>query len=71
MLVYLGLAVASALPLSLLEKYNDKNIVDKMTGKNPQADAWIALSAPVQDMVVLIDKEKGEVIKIVDLSPWH
>ena len=61
----------SALPLSLLEKYNDKNIVDKMTGKNPQADAWIALSAPVQDMVVLIDKEKGEVIKIVDLRPWH
>ena len=42
-----------------------------MTGKNPQADAWIALSAPVQDMVVLIDKEKGEVIKIVDLRPWH
>lgn len=60
----------SALPLSLLEKYNDKKIIDKMIEKNPKTDAWIALSAPVQDMVVFINKEKGEVVKIVDLRPW-
>ncbi|MEG1027947.1 MAG: hypothetical protein RSE07_04585 [Oscillospiraceae bacterium] len=41
-----------------------------MIEKNPKTDAWIALSAPVQDMVVFINKEKGEVVKIVDLRPW-
>lgn len=61
----------SALPLTLLEQYNNKNAVDRLIEKYPQADAWIALSAPVQDMVVLINKEKAEVVKIVDLRPWH
>ena len=61
----------SALPLSLLEQFNNNIMVNKVVGKYPQANAWIALSGPVQDMVVLIDKEKGEVVKIVDLRPWQ
>lgn len=61
----------SALPLALLEQYNNKDTVDKLIEKYPQADAWIALSVPVQDMVVFINKEKAEVVKIVDLRPWH
>ncbi len=57
-------------PISLLEKYNDKQIVDATLQKYSSADAWLGLSAPAKDMVVLINKEKGEVVKIVDLRPW-
>jgi len=59
-----------AFPLFLLEKYNDKKEISTILQKYPNADAWLGLSAPVKDMVVLINKEKGEVIKIVDLRPW-
>ena len=61
----------NVLPLSLLDEYNDKNFVHRVLGNYPDADAWLPLSAPVQDMVVLINKEKGEVVKIVDLRPWN
>ena len=57
-------------PISLLEKYNDQQIVSTTVQKYPNADAWLGLSAPAKDMVVLINKEKGEVVKIVDLRPW-
>lgn len=59
-----------ALPLSLLNKYNDEHKIEVVIKKYPQADAWIALSAPVEDMVVLINKERSEIVKIVDLRPW-
>jgi len=35
-----------------------------------QATAFLPLKANAVDMTVLINKEKGEVIKIVDLRPW-
>ncbi|WP_333667065.1 TfpX/TfpZ family type IV pilin accessory protein [Acinetobacter guillouiae] len=57
-------------PISLLEKYNDNEQIRDVIQKYPQADAWAGLSAPAKDMVVLINKEKGEVVKIVDLRPW-
>lgn len=60
----------SALPVKFLENYNDKSKVDKVVKQYPKADAWVGLSAPIEDMVVLINKEKGEVVKIVDLRPW-
>lgn len=61
----------NAYPISMLEQYNDKQRVLDILHNYPNADAWIGLSAPVQDMVVLINKEKGEVVKIVDLRPWN
>jgi hypothetical protein len=36
----------------------------------PQANAFVPLKANAVDMTVLINKEKGEVVKIVDLRPW-
>lgn len=57
-------------PLSLLEKYNDNEQIRDVIQKYPQANAWLGLSASAKDMVVLINKEKGEVVKIVDLRPW-
>lgn len=61
---------AGAMPLFVLDQFNDKNRVAMILHEYPKADAWVALSAPIQDMVVLINKEKGEVVKIVDLRPW-
>lgn len=53
-----------------LYKYNDKQLVQEILGQYPQADAFVPLKANAVDMTVLIDKEKGEVVKIVDLRPW-
>ena len=60
----------NALPIDLLEKYNDKNKVSTILKEYPNANAWMGLSAPAQEMVVLINRDKGEVVKIVDLKPW-
>lgn len=59
----------NAYPISMLEQYNDKQRALDILHNYPNADAWLPLSAPVQDMVVLINKEKGDVVKIVDLRP--
>lgn len=57
--------------LSELKKYNNESEFKATINKYPQADAWLPLKANAQDMVVLINKEKAEVIKIVDLRPWN
>lgn len=60
-----------ALSLNQLEQYNAKEEVKKTLIKYPKADAWLPLKANALDMVVLINKEKAEVVKIVDLRPWN
>lgn len=56
--------------LSLLSEFNAKEDVNTIIKKYPQADSWVPLKANAVNMVVLINKEKGEVVKIVDLRPW-
>lgn len=56
--------------LEELQKYNNQQSVQKILGKYPQADAFVPLKATAVDMTVLINKEKGEVVEIVDLRPW-
>ncbi|MEE9903564.1 MAG: TfpX/TfpZ family type IV pilin accessory protein [Acinetobacter haemolyticus] len=56
--------------LELLKQFNDQQSVEKILAKHPQADAFVPLKATAVDMTVLINKEKGEVVKIVDLRPW-
>ncbi|MFC2994371.1 TfpX/TfpZ family type IV pilin accessory protein [Acinetobacter sichuanensis] len=53
-----------------LKAFNEAIKVKKVIELYPQADAWLPLRANAVDMVVLINKEKGEVVKIVDLRPW-
>lgn len=53
-----------------LEQYNDIQQVQKTLDKYPEATGYVPLKANAVDMTVLINKEKGEVIKIVDLRPW-
>ena len=59
-----------AVNIKELYKYNDKQLVQEILGQYPQADAFVPLKANAVDMTVLINKDKGEVIKIVDLRPW-
>lgn len=54
----------------VLQSYNSKNDVEKVLHQYPTANAWLPLKTTAVDMVVLINKEKGEVVKIVDLRPW-
>ncbi|MDH1859586.1 type IV pilin accessory protein [Acinetobacter junii] len=57
--------------LETLNKFNDKMLVQKTLSQYPQANAFVPLKANAVDMTVLINKEKGEVVKIVDLRPWQ
>lgn len=57
--------------LSQLNQYNTSNDLEEILTKYPNANAWLPLKANAVDMVVLINKEKAEVIKIVDLRPWN
>lgn len=57
--------------LKVLDKFNNQQQVTKILSQYPQANAWLPLKANAVDMVVLINKEKAKVVKIVDLRPWH
>lgn len=59
-----------AIHLKELYKYNDKSLVKSTLSIYPQATGYVPLKANAVDMTVLINKEKGEVVKIVDLRPW-
>ncbi|USA52366.1 type IV pilin accessory protein [Acinetobacter sp. C32I] len=56
--------------LKLLSQFNDRANVQTVLVKYPQATAFVPLKANAADMTVLINREKGEVVKIVDLRPW-
>ncbi len=57
--------------LELLKQFNDSQSVLRILEEYPQATAFVPLKANAVDMTVLINKEKGEVVKIVDLRPWN
>lgn len=60
-----------AKPLAELGKFNAaKDIQEKLT-PYPEADAWMPLRSEVLDMVVLVKKEEGRVVAIIDLRPWE
>lgn len=57
--------------LSVLNEFNSRTQVSKILNQYPLADSWLPLKASALDMVVLMNKEKAEVVKIVDLRPWN
>lgn len=61
---------SKAQKINMLSNYNDQFSVNQTLKKYPDANAWLPLKASAVDMVVLINKEKAEVIKIVNLRPW-
>lgn len=61
----------SALPLEQLTRYNSTATLSPVLVAHPEADAWLPLHTVRHDKVVLINKEKGEVVAMVNLSPWY
>lgn len=59
-----------AYALSELNRWNPAIVVQQKIKAYPEATAWIPLETYGVPMVVLINKDKGEVIKIVNLRPW-
>jgi hypothetical protein len=59
------------LSLDLLRKINGAEKVDAILKQYPNANAYIPMVANQQSMVVLIAKEVGEPIAIVNLAPWY
>lgn len=57
--------------LKELKQYNDEKKVSDILLKYPQATAFMPLKANAIDMTVLVNRDKGEIIKIVDLRPWN
>lgn len=55
---------------SVLKKYNNSKRVIGFLQTYPEANAWLPLKASELDMVVLINKDQGKIVKIVDLRPW-
>ena len=61
----------NAIKLNELSQFNNYELVRKILAKYPQATGYIPLKANAVDMTVLVNKETGVVIKIVDLRPWN
>lgn len=57
--------------LKILEKYNDRNEVEALLEKYPNAHSFVPLQARALDMTVLLNTAKEQqVVAIVDLRPW-
>lgn len=54
----------------LLAQFNDVNLVEKSLKKYPYANSFVPLKSNDTDMTVLLRKQTGEVIAIVNLRPW-
>ncbi len=59
-----------ARPLEELASYNDTKQVREVLADWPEADAWLPLKARARSMVVLLNKQRAEVVSVIDLNPW-
>lgn len=55
--------------LKNLEGINSKKKIEKIINKYPNANSWFPLYAKEKNMVVLINKNKGQIIQVVNLEP--
>ena len=63
--------VRSARPLKELNNYNPGSKVHEALKRWPNADAYLPMMSPVKAVTVLINKDAGKVVAIVDLTPWE
>lgn len=61
---------SKSIALQNLDLYNTTNVVKETLSLYPQANAFVPLKANTIDMAVLVNKNTGDIIKIVDLRPW-
>lgn len=53
-----------------LAQFNSEQDVNKLKQRYPTANAFVPLKASHRDMTVLVNKQSGEIIDIIDLRPW-
>ncbi len=61
---------AHLLPLAVLKRFNDPASVDAILSAYPEANGFLPVAAKQKSLSVLMNKEAGRPIAIVDLSPW-
>jgi hypothetical protein len=61
---------SKAQPLSNLEKYNQKELVQETLADWPEANAYLPMMAKVKSMTVLINRDSGGIVAMVPLNPW-
>ncbi|WP_062060311.1 TfpX/TfpZ family type IV pilin accessory protein [Cellvibrio sp. OA-2007] len=59
-----------SLPLEILNRFNDSAKVDAILKAYPEANGFVPMAAKQKSLSVLINKDGGRLIAIVDLSPW-
>lgn len=61
------------LPFVVLEKFNEKSQIDAVLSRYPEATSWSGLATATggQDLVILIDDNKNQIVDIVQLRPWN
>lgn len=62
--------IKEKLPLSDLNKFNDKSLVELILAKYPNADGFLPMRTSEIHMTVLVDSKDKGFIKVVDLRPW-
>lgn len=60
----------NAIPLDVLNRFNDSARVGELRLQYPAADAYIPIVAKEKNMIVLVNKSVGEPLAIVDINPW-
>lgn len=74
--VYIQLSAAvprirqSAQPLETLIQFNDISEIEKEIKSYPEANSWMPLRTTGLGLVVLLNKEQGKVVGVVNLRPW-
>ncbi|WLF84171.1 TfpX/TfpZ family type IV pilin accessory protein [Moraxella sp. ZY210820] len=62
--------IKEKLPLSDLNKFNNKPVVEPILAKYPNVDGFLPMRTSEVDMVVLVDSKDKSFMKVVDLRPW-
>lgn len=61
---------ARAIPLEVLKKFNNPQVVQDLLQQYPDADGYIPMIAKEGILVVLVNRSEGDPIAIVDARPW-
>lgn len=62
--------VVNAIPIAILNRFNEPSKVDFVLRQYPLADGYIPMAGKKQSLVVLVSKSEQKVIAIVALAPW-